>query len=164
MIIYSYIVTKERYKRKMPYFTERPPKYKIAKRITKYLFFNLILTISPILINIFISFTNQLPYRSAISYCPDICFMIIVTGSSSIRDSLISNTIRKNNFILGGLIILNVICMLFSMIIYGNITKDTLSNIETVAITFQQFIISVICYLILVVLGLGIQVGGGIDE
>lgn len=149
----------------MPYVVEKPPKYKIAKRITKYLFFNFILTISPILINIFISFTNQLPYKSAVSYCPDICFMVIVTGSSSIKDSLISKTIRRNNFILGGVIILNVIGMLCSMITYGNITKDSLSpNVETVVITFQQFIISLICYFILMIFGLGIQIGGGIDE
>lgn len=149
----------------MPYVTKKPPKNKIAKRITRYLFFNIFLTISPILINYFISYTNQLPYRSAISYCPDICFMIIVTGSSSIRDSLISDTIRKNNYILGGLIIINIICMLCSMIIYGNITKDTLSPaIETAVITFQQFIISLICYVILIIFGLGIQIGGGIDE
>lgn len=149
----------------MPYVTKKPPKNKIAKRITRYLFFNIFLTISPILINYFISYTNQLPYRSAISYCPDICFMIIVTGSSSIRDSLISDTIRKNNYILGGLIIINIICMLCSMIIYGNITKDTLSPaIEPTVITFQQFIISLICYVILIIFGLGIQIGGGIDE
>lgn len=79
----------------MPYITHRPPKYNVLKKISQYLFFNFILTISPILINIFISYTNQIPYRKPILYCPDICFMTIVTGSSSIKDFFKSITIWK---------------------------------------------------------------------
>lgn len=90
----------------MPYINNNSPKDNILKRITKYLFFNFVLTISPVLINLFISFTNQLPFKNAISYCPDICFMTIVTASSSIKDSFASKTIKKNNFILGASCIL----------------------------------------------------------
>ena len=141
------------------------PKYKIAKRFIKYIFFNFILTISPVLINLFISFTNQLPYKSYILYCPDICFMTIVTASSSIRDSFMSKTIKKNNFILGGVTIFNVIFMILCMIIYANITKDTISSPDTKnSITNQQFWFSLICYLLSFAFGLGIQMGGGIDE
>lgn len=148
----------------MPYIGKRTPKQNIFKRIIKYLFFNFILTISPVLINLFISFTNQLPYKSAISYCPDICFMTIVTGSSSIKDSFMSKTIKKNNFILGGVTVFNILFMILSMIIYGNITKDILSpNIEF-NITIQQFWVSLVCYILSVVFGIGIQIGGGIDE
>ncbi len=147
----------------MPYINNNSPKDNILKRITKYLFFNFVLTISPVLINLFISFTNQLPFKNAISYCPDICFMTIVTASSSIKDSFASKTIKKNNFILGGLVVFNVLFMLLSMIIYANIAKDTLSpNIE-VNITIQQFIVSLVCYILSVIFGLGIQIGGGID-
>lgn len=147
----------------MPYISNRPPKYNILKRIIKYLFFNVILTISPILINIFISFTNQIPYKKAILYCPDICFMTIVTASSSIKDSFTSKTIKKNTFILGGLIIFNIIFMMLSMIIYGNIARDTMSPNTEADITIQQFIVSVVCYLLSIILGLGTQIGGGID-
>lgn len=89
--------------------------------------------------------------------------MTIVTASSSIKDSFASKTIKKNNFILGGLVVFNVLFMLLSMIIYANIAKDTLSpNIE-VNITIQQFIVSLVCYILSVIFGLGIQIGGGID-
>jgi len=146
----------------MPYINERPPKTNVIKRITQYLFFNFILTISPILINIFISFTNEIPYKSAISYCPDICFMTIVTGSNSIKDSLRSKTIKKRIFILGGAIVFNILFMLLSAIIYGNITKDMIT-METVNIKIRQFQTSVVCYILSIVFGLGIQIGGGID-
>lgn len=148
----------------MPYIKNHPPKENIFKRIVKYLFFNFILTVSPVLINLFISFTNQIPYKDTISYCPDICFMTIVTASSSIKDSFMSKTISKNNFILGGLIVFNVLFMILSMIIYGNIAKDTMSPNIDVNITIQQFIVSLICYIFSAILGLGIQIGGGIDE
>lgn len=147
----------------MPYINNNSPKDNILKRITKYLFFNGVLTTSPILINIFISFTNQLPYKNAISYSPDICFMTIVTASSSIKDSFVSKTIKRNNFILGGLVVFNVLFMLLSMMIYANIAKDTLSPNNEVNITVQQFIVSLTCYILSIVFGLGIQIGGGID-
>ncbi|MBD5478168.1 MAG: hypothetical protein HDR14_02590 [Lachnospiraceae bacterium] len=148
----------------MPYITDRPPKKNILRRIIKYLFFNFILTTSPILINLFISFTEQLPYKSTISYCPDICFMTIVTASSSIRDSLMSKTIKKDDYILGGVIVFNILFMLLSIIIYGNITKDTLSPDVKNSITIQQFCFSLVGYILSVLFGLGIQIGGGIDD
>lgn len=86
----------------MTYIKQRSPKYNILQKVIKYLFFNLILTISPIIINLFISFTNQIPYKDNILYCPDICFMTIVTASSSIKDSFRSKTIKRDNFIFGG--------------------------------------------------------------
>lgn len=148
----------------MTYIKQRSPKYNILQKVIKYLFFNLILTISPIIINLFISFTNQIPYKDNILYCPDICFMTIVTASSSIKDSFISKTIKRDNFIFGGLIVLNVIFMILSMIIYGNIAKDTMSpNIE-IKITIQQFFVSLTCYIFSVLIGIGIQIGGGMDD
>lgn len=147
----------------MPYVVKHPPKYNIGIKIVKYLFFNFILTISPVLINLFISYTNQIPYKDTISYCPDICFMTIVTSSSSIKDVFVSKVISNNKVILSGLVIFNVIFMILSMIIYGNIAKDTLSPNIKVNITFQQFLMSLIFYILSVVLGLGIQIGGGID-
>lgn len=148
----------------MLYFSDRPPKYNIFKRIIKYGFFNILLTISPILINIFISFTNQIPYKTGISYCPDICFMTIVTASSFFKDSFMSKTIKKNNFILGGITVFNIIFIVCSMLIYGNITKDVMTpNIES-NITMQQYIVSLVCYILSVIFGFGIQIGGGIDE
>ncbi|MCM1225432.1 MAG: hypothetical protein NC548_64400 [Lachnospiraceae bacterium] len=90
--------------------------------------------------------------------------MTIVTGSSSIKDSFMSNTIKRSNFVFGGLVILNVLTMLLSAIIYGNIVKDTMTlNVET-NITIQQFIVSLICYIFTVIIGIGIQIGGGLDE
>ncbi len=147
----------------MPYINRRPPKYNIGTRIGRYLFFNFILTISPVLINLFISYTNQIPYKDTISYCPDICFMTIVTSSSSIKDVLGSKVINENKGIFGGLLIFNIVFMILSMIIYGNIAKDTLSPNIGQNITFQQFLMSLIFYISSVILGLGVQIGGGID-
>lgn len=148
----------------MPYFTNRPPKNNILGRIIKYILFNFLLTTSPILINLFISVTKQLPYKSTISYCPDICFMTIVTASSSIRDSLMSKTIKKNNYILGGVIVFNILFMLLSFEIYGSITEDMLSADAKAFITIQQFWFALVCYIFSVLFGLGIQIGGGIDD
>lgn len=92
----------------MPYINRRPPKYNICAKILQYIFFSFVLTISPILINIFISYTNQIPYKDALSYCPDICFMTIVTSSSSVKDVCGSITLGNSKFISGGLIIFNV--------------------------------------------------------
>lgn len=147
----------------MSYISRRSPKTNILERIAQYLFFNFLLTISPILINIFISFTNHIPYKAAILYCPDICFMTIITGSSSIKDSFMSKTIRRKIFISGGVIILNILFMILSMIIYGNITKDIMSSNVINSITIEQFETSVVCYILSVILGLGVQIGGGID-
>lgn len=148
----------------MPYIRNQSPKDSIIIKIFKYLFFNFILTTSPILINIFVSITNQIPYRDAISYCPDICFMTIVTASNSIKESFMSKTIRKKNYIIGGLLIFNVAFIVFSMIIYGNIVKDLMSPDIEAKITNPQFVFSLAFYILSVILGLGIQVGGGIDE
>lgn len=151
----------------MPYVGNRPPKPpkdKIIIKILQYFFFNFILTISPILINLFISFTNQIEYKEPILYCPDICFMTIVTGSSSIKDSFKSRTIRKNGVIYGGVLTLNILSMILSAIMYANIAKDELALAAKAVITNQQFICSLICYILLVAIGMGIQIGGGIDE
>lgn len=75
-----------------------------------------------------------------------------------------SKTIKKDDYILGGVIVFNILFMLLSIIIYGNITKDTLSPDVKNSITIQQFCFSLVGYILSVLFGLGIQIGGGIDD
>lgn len=146
----------------MPYIHEKPPKKNIINKITKYIFFNIIMTCSPILINVYISFVNNLQYKDPYSYCPEICFMAIVTSSTSIRDAFSSKVIRKDNLIFGGLVTFNIVIIVLSMLLYGNLTSASLST-NTQSVTLKQFAVSVFLYSFSIILGFGIQVGGGID-
>lgn len=147
----------------MPYIKyEKLPKKNIIRKVAKYSFFSIIMTCSPILINIYISYVNSLQYKDAYSYCPDICFMAIVTSSTSIRDAFSSEVITKDNLIFGGFVIFNFIIIVLSIVLYGNITSTLLSG-NTLSITLKQFRVSVFLYIFSIILGFGIQVGGGID-
>lgn len=63
----------------------------------------------------------------------------------------------------GGLSVINTILIALSIVIYANIAKDMLSLNIASSITYQQFLMSLIFYILSVILGLGIQIGGGID-
>lgn len=136
------------------------PSQKILVKIIKYLFFTIIMAWTPIVINYFVSFFFDLEIKEIYLYTSDICYMTIILASTNIKDLLESNILKTNYLLFILHIILNILNIVLSLLFIGILSYIVLSKAQTNTSNSKQFTFIVIMYVLAVILGMIVQIGG----
>ena len=75
------------------------PNERIRKKLLKYLFYTILLSWLPIVINYYICCLFALKPKDFYLYTPDICLMTVILASTNIKDLLESRISNKSIFL-----------------------------------------------------------------
>lgn len=136
-------------------------KQKIIIKLIKYFIFTIFMAWSPIIVNCFVCYIFELKFKEAALYTPEICFMTIILASTNLKD-LLESRITTDSLIFVFHIILNVLNIALSLIFIGISAYIELSGTGSGGSLEKQFIFVIAMYILAVLMGSSIQIGGAI--
>ena len=144
----------------MPAHKKKNPKIKIIGKLIKYFIFTICMSWSPMVVNHFVSFLFDLPFKTFSLYTPEICFMTIILASTNLKDLSESN-ISSESIIFICHIILNILNIVLSLLFIGISSYIELSSgITPGSSIIKQFYFVITMYFLAVILGSCVQIGG----
>lgn len=136
----------------------------VKNKVFKYFIFTIAMSWSPIMANSFISFIFDLEYKQWSLYKSEICVMTIVLAANNIKDLTESHVLKRGQLLCNILYTLNIINIVFSVLFFSGSNFVELSGIKYSAPESRQMLFTLGTYILATVLGLGVQIGEGIDE
>ena len=146
------------------YLYGRSPKTSIANKILKYLGFDIVLASLPLLVDALLCYVYDLEIESVYNYIVQICIMTIVLSAASIKGAVEGKILRKKPKIFWLVLICNFSIIGISLLLYGTTEFNVLLAQTETVYKEKPFILFVILYFLSFILGLLVQIGGGIDE
>ena len=146
------------------YVGGRSPKTTIAGKILKYIGFDIILAALPLLVDSLICSVYDIKIENVYNYTVQICIMTIVLSASSIKGAVEGKILRKSPKIFWLILISNISIIGISALLYGITEYNILLDATETVYKEKPFILFVVLYVLSFLLGLLVQVGGGIDE
>lgn len=141
----------------------RSPQTSVAGKIGKYIIFDIIIAGLPLLVDCLLCFVFDLKIENILDYSVQICIMTIVLSATSIKGCFEGKILRKNPKIFWLILISNIAIIFISVLIYGIMEYDSIATTTENISKEKPFILFVILYLLSFILGLLVQIGGGID-
>lgn len=138
---------------------QEPSKIEIITKLIKYLIFTILISWSPMAVNMLICYLFDLPYKPFYLYTPEICFMTIILASTNLKD-LSESSIPSDKLIFILHIIFNIINIVLSLIFIGISSYIELSQIDTKVPIVKQCRFIMAMYFLAVFLGGWVQIGG----
>lgn len=136
----------------------------IKNRIFKYFVFTIAISWSPIIATYFIIFISNLQEVKFILYKSEICFMTIVLAANNLKDLSESHVLKNGKMLYNILYTLNILNIFFSILFFASSSSLRLSGTNNVEPESRQFWFVILTYILAAVMGLSVQIGGGIDE
>lgn len=135
------------------------PSKDIVPKLIKYFVFTILMSWSPMGINVLICYLFDIEMKPLYLYTPEICFMNIILASTNIKDLLESN-IPRYKLIFISHIICNIINIVLSLIFIGISSYIELSQINTEIPIIKQSQFIMAMYFMAAFLGSWVQIGG----
>lgn len=150
----------------MPNIINFPDNSNIVKiKVMKYFFFTIAISWFPIIAIYFLSFILNLEYKNILLYTSEISIMVIILSANNLKDLSEAYVLKKGNILFIILIASNVINMLFCLLFFAGFNSfelsDTTSALQPI---WKQFWYVLISYFFAALMGLGVQIAGGIDQ
>lgn len=139
------------------------PKGSVLHKVYMYFIFTIAMSWSQIISNYFLSSMFNLQHKKIILYTTEICFMTIVLVANNIKDLIEAHILKRSKILYDILITLNVLNIIFSVLFSAGASFVELSNNKRTQPELKQFCFVIITYVIAVLMGLAVQIGGGID-
>ena len=134
------------------------PKEELIKKLIKYFSFTIFFAWTPMLINIFVSFSFDITAKTYYMYTSDICIMTIILASTNIKD-LAESSVPNNSVLFLAHIILNSFNIGLSLIFVAISTYLDLAKIQPLNSVPKQFVLIFSMYIIAVFSGSCVQIG-----
>lgn len=147
----------------MAHVSRRSPKYIVIGKICKYLAFDIGMACLPLLVDGLICFAYDLKIDSIYDYSIQLCVMTIVLAATSIKGAIEGKILKKNPWIFWTVLVSSIIIIAISLLLYGIMEYRVLSAEIDIGYGPKPFVLFVIAYILSFVLGLLVQIGGGID-
>ena len=138
------------------------PQINVKSRVVKYIMFDSIMSGLPILADCIICFAFNINIGNIYRYCIQLCVMTIVLSATSIKCISESEVLKKYTNSFYCLLISNIAITAISLLVYGILEYITLSSNGDMIEYGRIFILFAGLYIISFVLGLLVQIGGGI--
>ncbi len=139
------------------------PKYRIKNKIYKYFIFTIMMSWSPVIVNYFISCFFNVAYKKFFLYKSEICFMTIVLVSNNIKDLTESRVLKRGKMLFNILLTLNILNIVFSILFFAVSSFLELTGLDYSEPEVKQFWFAFITYILAAIMGLAVQIGGGLD-
>lgn len=146
------------------YVGGRSPKTTILGKILKYIGFDIVLAALPLLVDALICYVYDLQIETVFNYTIQICIMTIVLSASSIKSAVEGKILRKNPRVFWLVLICNISIIAISVLLYGITEYNVLLAESETVYKKKPFTLFVVLYILSFILGLLVQVGGGMDE
>lgn len=153
--------------KKMPIINQAnqsSPRNSVLGKVVKFLIFDVTIPFFPVVVDLGICALFKLPNRNYYDYRMQLCLLDIVLPATSIKAIWENKLFKNKHNIFSGLLMGNIILIVFSLVIYGALTYAELNKLELeLEVIKRQFFVFAIMYLFAFTLGLIVQIGGGID-
>lgn len=135
------------------------PSKSVSLKLIKYFVFTILMSWSPMGINLLICYLFDLEFKKFYLYTPEICFMNIILASNNIKD-LLESSIPRDRIIFISHMICNIINIVLSLIFIGISSYIELSKTNTNVPIIKQYHFIMAMYFMAAFLGSWVQIGG----
>lgn len=140
------------------------PRGTVWHKVYMYFAFTIAMSWSQIIVNSFLSSMFGLQHKSLTLYTTEICFMTIVLVANNIKDLIEAHVLKRSKLLYDILITFNILNIVFSLLFSAGSSFMELSNNNHIQPEQKQFCFVIITYVAAVLMGLAVQIGGGIDK
>lgn len=148
----------------MVYISKRSPRDNVTKRICKYIVFDILMACLPLFVDLLICFAFDLSIEDIYDYSIQICVMTIVLSATSIKGAIENRILRKKPGVFWAVVVSSIFVIAVSLLMYGIMEYDVLSTGQAEVSKQKPFYIFLCSYILSLLLGFLVQIGGGIND